>query len=83
MEIFTFLVIGAIAGLLAGQIMRGGGFGLLANMGLGVIGALFGGLLFSILGISAGGILGSLITATMGAIAILYLGGLLNKRGAS
>ncbi|MEM7500520.1 MAG: GlsB/YeaQ/YmgE family stress response membrane protein [Pseudomonadota bacterium] len=80
MEIFTFLVIGAISGLIAGQIMRGGGFGLLTNMGLGVVGALFGGLLFSLLGISAGGILGSIVTATVGAIAILYIGGILNKR---
>ena len=80
MEIFTFLVIGAISGLIAGQIMRGGGFGLLTNMGLGVVGALFGGLLFSLLGISAGGILGGIVTATVGAIAILYIGGILNKR---
>ena len=80
MEIFTCLVIGAISGLIAGQIMRGGGFGLLTNMGIGVVGALFGGLLFSLLGISAGGILGSIVTATVGAIAILYIGGILNKR---
>lgn len=79
MEIITFLVIGAIAGLLAAQMMRGGGYGLWMNMALGVAGSLVGGLLFGLLGISAGGILGAIITATAGAALLLFVAGKLKR----
>ena len=65
------IIIGIVAGYLAGKIMRGGGFG--------VIGGVLGGWVFSLLGISAGGILGSLITSTVGAILLLWIGSLFNK----
>ena len=58
-----FLVIGAVAGWIAGQIMRGGGFGLFGNIVVGVIGALIGGWLFGLLGIAVGGLIGSIIAA--------------------
>ena len=51
--LIIFLVIGAVAGWIAGQIMRGGGFGLVGNIVVGVIGALIGGWLFGLLGITA------------------------------
>src|SRR6185436_4421591 len=57
-----FLLIGLIAGWLAGKVMRGGGYGVVGDMIVGVIGALIGGWLFGQLGIAAGGLLGAIIT---------------------
>jgi len=73
MHIIWFLLIGLVAGWLAGQIMKGGGFGILGDMIVGVIGALVGGFIFRLLGIAAYGLLGSLITATVGAIVLIAL----------
>jgi len=81
-SILVFLAIGAVAGWLAGTIMKGGGSGLLGNMLVGVVGAVVGGVLFDLLGISTSGLIGSVITATVGAIALLFLVGLFkNKKG--
>jgi len=66
-NLIIFLIIGAVAGWIAGMLMRGGGFGVLGNIVVGVIGALIGGFLFSLLGITAGGLVGSLVTAVAGA----------------
>ncbi|MGB5224000.1 MAG: GlsB/YeaQ/YmgE family stress response membrane protein [Arenicellales bacterium] len=74
-----FLGIGALAGFLAGSIMKGQGFGLLGNIIIGIIGAVIGGSVFSLLGISAGGMVGSLITAVVGAVILLYLVSLIKK----
>jgi uncharacterized membrane protein YeaQ/YmgE (transglycosylase-associated protein family) len=73
MEFLWFILIGIAAGWLAGQIMKGGGFGLIGDLIVGVIGALLGGFLFGLLGISAYGLLGSLIVATLGAIVLIVL----------
>ena len=73
MEFLWFILIGIAAGWLAGQVMKGGGFGLVGDLVVGVIGALLGGFLFGLLGISAGGLLGSLVTATVGAIVLIAL----------
>jgi uncharacterized membrane protein YeaQ/YmgE (transglycosylase-associated protein family) len=73
MDIVWFLLIGLAAGWLAGQFMKGGGFGLVGDLIVGVIGALLGGFLFGLLGISAGGLLGALITATVGAVVLILL----------
>ena len=81
-SILVFLAIGAVAGWLAGTIMKGGGSGLLGNMLVGVVGAVVGGFLFGLLGISTSGLIGSVITATVGSIALLFLVGLFkNKKG--
>ena len=61
MNFLYFAIIGIVAGWLAGQIMKGRGFGLVGNLVVGVLGAILGGWLFSALGISAGGMIGSLI----------------------
>jgi uncharacterized membrane protein YeaQ/YmgE (transglycosylase-associated protein family) len=74
-----FIVIGALAGWLAGIITRGRGFGLLGDFVLGVIGALVGGFLFSLIGLAAYGAIGSLVTATVGAIVLLALARLLKS----
>ena len=72
-SLILFLLIGALAGWFAGNIMRGGGFGLVGNMAIGVAGAFIGALLFGLAGFGLGGILGSLLMATVGAIVLLWL----------
>ena len=54
-SLLIFLAIGAVAGWLAGLLMRGGGFGLLGNIVVGIIGAVVGGFLFGLVGLSVGG----------------------------
>ena len=74
MDLLWFLIIGAVAGWLAGLAMKGHGFGVLGNIVIGVIGAIVGGYLFGLLGISSGGgLIGSLITAFIGAVVLLFL----------
>ena len=68
-----FLLIGLAAGWLAGKIMKGHSFGLLGNLVVGVIGAVLGGFLFSLVGFSTIGLLGNLISATVGAIVLLFI----------
>ena len=68
-----FLIIGIVAGWLAGRITRGEGFGLIGDMVVGVIGAFFGGFLFGLLGLSAHGAIGSLIMAVVGAVVFIFL----------
>ena len=78
-SLLIFLAIGAVAGWLAGVILKGAGFGLLVNIVVGILGAIVGGFAFGLLGISAGGILGSIITATVGAVLLLFVVGLIKK----
>ena len=74
MEIIASLIIGAIAGWLAGLIVKGYGFGLLGNMAIGVVGAFIGGWLFGHFGVfPGGGLIGALIGATVGAVILLLL----------
>jgi len=80
MSLLIFLAIGALAGWLAGVILKGGGFGLLVNIVVGILGAIVGGFAFGLLGISVGGgLLGSIITATVGAVLLLFIVGLIKK----
>ena len=73
MEFFWMILIGMIAGWLAGQFMTGKGFGVMGDILVGVIGALIGGILFEKAGLFAGSsMIGSLIVATTGAIVFLY-----------
>jgi uncharacterized membrane protein YeaQ/YmgE (transglycosylase-associated protein family) len=78
-HIIGFLIIGLVAGWLAGNLMKGGGFGLVGNLVVGVIGALVGGFLFGLLGFETTNIIGSLITAVVGAIVLLGVVGVLKK----
>ncbi len=73
MNFIWFILIGLAAGWLAGQLVKGGGFGLVGDIVVGVIGALLGGFLFSTFGVSTGGgLIGSLIVATVGAVVLLF-----------
>jgi uncharacterized membrane protein YeaQ/YmgE (transglycosylase-associated protein family) len=80
MEFVWFILIGLVAGWLAGVIMKGGGYGVVGDIVVGVIGALIGGWLFTRMGVAAGGLLGAIIVATVGAIILIFLLRLI-KRG--
>jgi uncharacterized membrane protein YeaQ/YmgE (transglycosylase-associated protein family) len=74
--VIWWLVVGLIAGFLASLVMRGGGYGIVGDIIVGIIGAFIGGWLFSLIGIGSGGFIGSIIIAFIGAcilIAILHL----------
>ena len=74
MEFVWFIIVGLVAGWLAGVIMKGGGFGVVGDIVVGVIGALLGGWLFSTMGVSAGGgLLGAIVVALIGAIILIFL----------
>ena len=78
--LIIWLVIGAVAGWLAGQIMAGGGFGLVGNIIVGIVGALVGGWLLPRLGIYiGGGINAAIINAAIGAIIVLFVIGLIKR----
>jgi uncharacterized membrane protein YeaQ/YmgE (transglycosylase-associated protein family) len=73
-SILVFLIVGAVAGWLAGLIVSGGGFGLLGNIVIGIVGAFIAGLLFPAIGISIGtGIFSAIIHSTIGAVSLLVL----------
>ena len=72
MEFVWFILIGLVAGWLAGLLVKGGGFGAIGDIVLGVLGALVGGVLFRAPGASAGGSpLGSIVVATIGAVVLI------------
>ena len=69
-----FLLVGLVAGWLAGKVMRGAGYGLIGDLVVGVLGALLGGWLFGKLGIAiGGGLLGAVITAFVGALILVWV----------
>ena len=72
--LLIWLVIGAVAGLLAGLLVRGGGFGLIGDIVVGIVGAFFGGWLLPQLGINLGvGYVPVIISATIGAVVLLLI----------
>lgn len=78
--IIAWLIIGAIAGWLAGVLVKGGGFGLLVDILVGIVGAFIGGWLAGVLGIGiGGGIAASIVTATIGAVVLLLILRLLRR----
>jgi len=74
MHFLWFLLVGLVAGWLAGMLVKGGGFGIIGDMIVGIIGAFVGGFVFEKLGVSAGGgTIGSIIVATIGAIILILI----------
>jgi len=71
-NLIIFLAVGALAGWLAGILIKGRGFGILGNIVVGTVGALLGGFVFGLLGITTGGLIGAIVMATIGAIILLY-----------
>ncbi|MBI9065539.1 MAG: GlsB/YeaQ/YmgE family stress response membrane protein [Marinilabiliaceae bacterium] len=81
MELIWFILIGIVAGFLAGQLMKGKGFGVVINLLVGVGGAILGGWLLGVLGFSfGGGLIGSLVTAFLGAVVLLFIISLFKKK---
>jgi len=73
-SLIVFIIVGAIAGWLAGLIVKGFGFGLLGNIVVGIVGAFIAGLLFPAIGVQlSAGILGAIIHSTIGAVILLVL----------
>lgn len=79
MGLIISLIIGGIAGLLAGQIRKGHGFGLIGNVVVGLIGGLIGGFLAPLVGITDTNFIGSIIVSTIGAVILLAILSLFNK----
>ena len=73
MYLILQILIGILAGWLAGKIMRGRGFGVLIDLFVGIIGSVIGGFIFGLLGLHAAGVIGQLVVATAGAVFLLYL----------
>lgn len=67
------VVIGILAGFLAAKIMRGRGYGVLVDLGLGIAGSILGGMAFSILGLYSTGVVGQLVVATAGAMLLIFI----------
>jgi uncharacterized membrane protein YeaQ/YmgE (transglycosylase-associated protein family) len=74
MSFLEWIVVGMIAGWLAGLVMRGGGYGVIVDIILGILGGVLGGWIFGKLGVwPAGGVLGSLIVAFVGAVILVAI----------
>jgi uncharacterized membrane protein YeaQ/YmgE (transglycosylase-associated protein family) len=80
MGFITWIVVGLIAGWLAGQVMKGGGYGVVVDIILGILGGIVGGWLFGFLGIwRGGGLIGSIIVAFIGAVILVGITRLVKK----
>lgn len=80
-SLFVILLVGAIAGWLAGLIVKGYGYGLLGNIVVGIVGAFVAGLILPRVGLTVGtGIAGAIIHATIGAVILLFLIRLIKRR---
>ena len=73
MEFLWYLIIGLIAGWVAGLLVRGRGFGIIVDIVVGIVGAFIGGLIFRSLGVGTYGFWGSLATAVIGAVILLLI----------
>jgi uncharacterized membrane protein YeaQ/YmgE (transglycosylase-associated protein family) len=74
-----WIVVGLIAGWAAGKIMKGGGYGTVMDIVLGVVGAVVGGRLLGFFGIYAGGLIGTIIVAIIGAVFLIWLSRMIKK----
>src|SRR5438034_10150474 len=72
-SLLWWLVVGLIAGFLASVVMRGGGYGILGDIIIGIVGAFIGGFLASLLGLGAGGLIGTIIIAFIGACILIAI----------
>ena len=71
-SLVILLLVGLIAGWLAGQLIRGRGFGMLLNIAIGVIGAYLGGIIFRAVGVGGSGMLWMIVSATVGAMVLVF-----------
>lgn len=80
LNFILFIALGALAGYVAGLIMKGGGFGFWINLLVGIVGGFLGGWIFGLLGITFLGIVGNLLAAVVGAVFLLWIVSLIKKR---
>ena len=81
-SLLAWLIVGAIAGWLAGLLVRGGGFGLIGDIIIGIIGAVIAGYLFPYLHIDlGGGLVGAIVSAVIGAVILLVIARLVRRAG--
>ena len=73
MGLLAALIVGGIAGWLAGVIMKGQGHGIVMTIVIGIVGVAIGGFVFSLVGVGANSLAGSIVTATVGAIILLWI----------
>lgn len=79
-SLFVLLIVGLVAGWLAGLIMRGAGFGLVGNIAVGIAGAFVGAFVLDTIGVHmGGGIFRAIIGATIGAVILLFVVGLIKR----
>ena len=80
MGFLAWIVVGLIAGWLAGQVMKGGGYGVLVDIILGSLGGVLGGWLFGLMGVwPGGGMIGSIIVAFVGAVILVAISRMLKR----
>ena len=72
-NILTWAFVGLVSGWLAGVVMKGRGYGIVADICLGIVGACIGGFLFGLVGVSASGIIGNIVVAFIGALVVVGL----------
>ena len=82
MWIISIIIVGALAGFLAGKLLKGSGFGLFGNIVIGILGSAVGSFLFGVLNISMGsGLIGRVVTSIIGALVFLFIyGKIIGKR---
>lgn len=80
-DLLSWIVIGLLAGWLSGKVTRGGGFGIIADLCLGLVGAVIGGWIFALLRIHTYGLIGGLAAATVGAIVLVSAARLFRSAG--
>jgi len=74
------IVVGLLAGWLAGQVMKGGGYGVLVDIILGILGGIVGRWVFGLLGLHAGGMIGSIVVSFVGAVILVWITRLVKKK---
>jgi len=80
MGFIAWIVVGLVAGWLAGQLMKGGGYGVVVDIILGILGGIVGGWVFGLLGLSSGGgMMGSIVVAFVGAVILVGITRLLKR----
>jgi len=74
-----WIIVGLVAGWAAGQIMKGGGYGVVADLLLGIVGGIVGGWVVGLLGLGGGGIIWSIVVAILGAVILIWITRLIKK----
>jgi uncharacterized membrane protein YeaQ/YmgE (transglycosylase-associated protein family) len=74
------IIVGLIAGWLAGQVMKGGGYGVFVDIILGILGGIVGRWVFALLGLRAGGLIGSIVVSFTGAVILVWITRLVKKK---